>query len=186
MLSWKLTFIDVKDAFLLVDQVKLVLVEKPQWWRPEELERLHPGERRYWTLLKCLPGQRDGGARWYDHLSFRLEDIGFQHHLSLPSLFRHEEKPLAAVCHVDDLIVAGEMSSIEWLLAAMRSKFVLSESGILPKGEQPEDEPVRCLKKRHYFTSNGISMPHEKYIPSLMELYKLERRADVRLLRAHM
>ena len=176
----------MKDAFLLVDQVKLVLVEKPQWWRPEELERLHPGERRYWTLLKCLPGQRDGGARWYDHLSFRLEDIGFQHHLSLPSLFRHEEKPLAAVCHVDDLIVAGEMSSIEWLLAAMRSKFVLSESGILPKGEQPEDEPVRCLKKRHYFTSNGISMPHEKYIPSLMELYKLERRADVRLLRAHM
>ena len=177
LLSWKLTFIDVKDAFLLVDQVKLVLVEKPQWWQPEELEQLHPGERRFWTLLKCLPGQRDAAARWYDHLTSHLEEIGFQHHLSLPSLFRHESKPLAAVCHVDDLIVAGEECSIEWLLEAMRSRFVLSESGILPKAGQQEDEPVRCLKKRHYFTANGIViMPHEKYIPSLMELYKLEHR----------
>lgn len=178
LLAWKLTFIDVKDAFLLVDQVKLVLVEKPQWWKPEELEALVPGQKRFWTLLKCLPGQRDAAARWYGHLSDHLEQLGFRHHPSLPSLFRHEEKPLGAVCHVDDLIVAGELECVEWLLDAMRKRFTLSESGILPKDGQSEEEPVRCLKKRHFFTSSGlVIMPHEKYIPSLVELYHLENRS---------
>ena len=45
LLNWKLTFIDVKDAFLLVDQVKLVLVEKPLWWKPEELEMMAKGQK---------------------------------------------------------------------------------------------------------------------------------------------
>ena len=177
LLQWKLTFIDVKDAFLLVDQVKLVLVEKPPWWKPEELEEMARGQKRFWTLLKCLPGQRDAAARWYGHLSDHSEELGFCHHPSLPALFRHQEKPLGAVCHVDDLIVAGELKCVEWLLEAMRQKFTLSESGILPKNGQSEEDPVRCLKKRHYFTSNGIViMPHEKYVPNLVELYHLEHR----------
>ena len=75
LLNWKLTFIDVKDAFLLVDQVKLVLVEKPLWWKPEELEMMAKGQKRFWTLLKCLPGQRDAAARWYGHLSHHLGDL---------------------------------------------------------------------------------------------------------------
>ena len=46
-----------------------------------------------------------------------------------------------------------------------------------PREGQPEEEPVRCLKKRHYFTSSGVAiMPHEKYIPNLVELYHLEHR----------
>ena len=46
-----------------------------------------------------------------------------------------------------------------------------------PADDQPEDEAVRCLKKRHYFTKAGIViMPHERYIPALVELYGLENR----------
>ena len=89
--------------------------------------------------------------------------------MSLPSLFRHEHRELAAVCHVDDL---------EWLSKVMKEKFVISESGIRPVEGQAEDQAVRCLKKRRFFTSNGIViMPHEKYIPSLLQLYQLEKRA---------
>ena len=53
----------------------------------------------------------------------------------------------------------------------------LSESGILPQDDQPEDEAIRCLKKRRCFTAEGsVIVPHEKYTPSLAEFYKLEHR----------
>ena len=37
LMGWKIMFADIKDAFLLVSQTRLVLVEQPPWWRPEEL-----------------------------------------------------------------------------------------------------------------------------------------------------
>ena len=167
-------FVDIKDAFLLVEQKKLVLVEQPSWWKPDDLQT---GKKRYWTLARCLPGQRDAAARWYEFLTEHLVGLGFENHLSLPSLFRRSVRALAAMCHVDDLIIAGEQEALEWLLAEMKGGFTLSESGILPQDDQPEDEAVRCLKKRHYFTKEGIViMPHERYIPALVELYGLEKR----------
>lgn len=50
------------DAFLLVGQLRLVLVEQPEWWKAEEMAPDFPGQRRYWTLAKRLPGQRDSGS----------------------------------------------------------------------------------------------------------------------------
>ena len=178
ILEWKLSFIDVKDAFLLVPQTKLVLVEQPAWWKPEELGEGSSGAKRYWRLARCLPGQRDAASRWFDYLKEALEALGMENHLSLPSLFRHKEKDLGMVCHVDDLIVAGSTVELTWFLEEMRNKFVISESGILPNPDQEADEPIRCLKKRHYFTKEGIVIaPHEKYVPSLVELYNLSQRA---------
>ena len=98
--------------------------------------------------------------------------------MSLPSLFRHESKQLGAVCHVDDLIVAGQLADLEWLLEAMKKRFALSESGILPWEDQPPEEAVRCLKKKHFFTKDGlVVMPHERYVPGLLELYNLTHRS---------
>ena len=60
----------------------------------------------------------------------------------------------------------------------MKKRFVLSESGILPRADQSPEETVRCLKKRHFFTKNGlVVMPHERYVPGLLELYNLTNRA---------
>ena len=77
------------------------------------------GRKRYWTLARCLPGQRDAAARWYEFLADHLMKWGFKSHLILPSLFRRETKAIAAVCHVDDLIIAGEVESLEWLLGSV-------------------------------------------------------------------
>ena len=103
-----------------------------------------------------------------------------ENHLSLPSLFRHKERALGIVCHVDDLIVAGASIDLMWVLEKMRGKFVISESGILPQAGQAEDDPARCLKKRHFFMAEAegiVVLPREKYVPSLVELYHLSLRA---------
>ena len=48
----------------------------------------------------------------------------------------------------------------------MKNKFVLSEPGLFSQVGHAEDALVRCLKKRHFFTKEGIViMPHEKYVP---------------------
>lgn len=71
ILKWHLCFLDIKDAFLLVDQLCLVLVEQPEWWKAEEKTENY-GQRRLWTLAKCLPAQRDAAARWFNFLSDHL------------------------------------------------------------------------------------------------------------------
>ena len=97
------------------------MVEQLTWWKAEE-GTASDGQRRFWTLAKCLPGQRDAAARWFDFLSDHLRDLGFQSHMSLPSLFRHESKQIGAVCHVDDLIVAGELQDLQWPMAAKQDE----------------------------------------------------------------
>ena len=47
---------DHKDAFLLVPQQERVLVEQASGYAGE-------GETKYWTLAKCLPGQRNAASR---------------------------------------------------------------------------------------------------------------------------
>lgn len=74
ILKWHLCFLDIKDAFLLVDQMRLVLVEQPEWWKPEEKAIGFSGQRRYWTLAKCLPLQPDGlifSATIFETLAFK-------------------------------------------------------------------------------------------------------------------
>ena len=124
-------------------------------------------------LSKCLPGQRDAAAKWFEFLTTHLIEWGFQNHMSLPSLFRHEHRELAAVCHVDDLIIAGKVEHLEWFSNVMKEKFVISESGILPTESQQEDEAVRCLKETA-FLYPARSGDH---IPNLLQLYQLEKRA---------
>ena len=55
---WSLSVLDVIDAFLLVPQQELVLVDKPDWWSDA-----HQGRR--WVLRRCLPGQRNAASRWF-------------------------------------------------------------------------------------------------------------------------
>lgn len=86
ILKLRLCFLDIKDVFLLVDQLRLVLVEQPDWWKAEGKADNFHGQCRFWTLAKCLPGPRDAAARWFNFLSDHLRDLCLQSHSSLPSL----------------------------------------------------------------------------------------------------
>jgi hypothetical protein len=76
--------------FLLVDQRERILVEKPTSWRMEESAE----QSNFWSLRKCLPGQRNAASRFFDFLGEHLQSLGFKSTLLLPSLFRHTERKL--------------------------------------------------------------------------------------------
>ena len=57
--------------------------------------------------------------------------------------------------------------------------YVTMQGGeIFPMSDQDPNEPIRFLKKRHFFTEAGIVIsPHEKYSEELLKLYgKKEKR----------
>jgi hypothetical protein len=97
--------------------------------------------------------------------------------LLLPSLFRHKEKKLVLCSHVDDLLVGGEREAVQWLVAALKSKLTLQGGDLIPAEDQDDQDPVRFLKKRRYFTQAGVIIsPHEKYADELVQLYGLQHR----------
>ena len=163
---WMLCFLDVKDAFLLVEQKELILIQIPSWWKPEEDD----GRPRYWVLRRCLPGQRNAASRWYDHLRKHLEELNFKCLATLPSMFRHKTRSIALCAHVDDLVSSG----LEWCLG---KRFTVACSPLYPQVHQDPKEGIRFLKRRYFFSDRGITVcPHERYIPSLTKLYNLEGR----------
>ena len=66
-----LSFIDIKDAFLLVPQRERILVEKPSWWSDD-------GHSKYWSWNRCLPGQRNAAARFFDFHCDHLQEFDFE------------------------------------------------------------------------------------------------------------
>ena len=176
--KWLLAFVDVRNAFLLVPQRERVLIQVPAWYRRDEKNwGVINNGMRVWALRRCLPGQRNAGARWFEYLSEILGEIGFESLGVLPAMFRHKTRDLALCGHVDDLVISGREMEIDWCLGQLREKFEISESGVFPGLHQDPMEPVRFLKKRHFFCSQGIIvMPHEKYVKSLISMYGLESR----------
>ena len=158
--KWMLQFVDVKDAFLLVFQKTCVLVTVPDWWQPENAHL-----ERYGALHRSLPSQRNAASRWYDFPHDNLVDLQFETIPILPSVFRHHTRNLVWCTHVDDLILAGTQSDLEWCTEELKKKFAISDSGLIPRLHQSPREAVRFLKKRH-----------EKYIPHLIDLYQVQGR----------
>jgi hypothetical protein len=171
-LKWMLSYVDVKDAFLSVPQIELVLVSVPSWWRPESNA---DGGERFWVLERCLPGQRNAAAWFFDFLSDHLNALGFFNTPLLPSLFRHKTKNVVVCSHVDDLVLAGEESDLLWAIGGLKRNFTVSGGEVFPQPDQKEDEAIRFLKKRHYFTEAGVvTAPHETYVEELIKLYGLQ------------
>ena len=66
--GWDVISIDVKDAYLMCEQPRLVKVI---------LDAKLAGElgiRREWILGKILPGQREGAAKWLENLKETLTE----------------------------------------------------------------------------------------------------------------
>ena len=104
---------DIKDVLLLVPRRECVFVTVPQWWKPEDHV---PGVDGFWILQRCLPGQLNAAAHFFDFLTEHMKDLGFESTPLLPSLFRHKTKSLVMCSHVDDLILCGEEENLfGWL-----------------------------------------------------------------------
>ena len=108
--------LDISDAYLQVPQ------EVPR--RFSILDgNIHSGL----VINKCLPGQRDGSRRWFDHFSsFLTAKLKLSPCLEQPALFKIpiEDGGGALLMHVDDvLFVLDEKYFLNKFMPAIRETF---------------------------------------------------------------
>ena len=65
-----------------------------------------------WTLKKALCGLRVAPQKFHDWLADLLLSIGFRQMVGHPAYFRHDEKDVEIVIHIDDGIVAGQSAQV--------------------------------------------------------------------------
>ena len=90
--------LDISDAYLQVPQEV-----------PRRISILDGGIHSGLVINKCLPGQRDGSRKWFDHFSaFLISKLDLSPCLEQPALFKIPEADGggALLMHVDDVLFA--------------------------------------------------------------------------------
>ena len=73
-----------------------------------------------------------------------------------PSLFRHRDRPLVICSHVGDLLLSGVEAQLEWCHGEFKKLFTVTFGGTFPELHQDPEEAARFLKRRHFFTEDGM------------------------------
>ncbi|GKV27163.1 hypothetical protein SLEP1_g36366 [Rubroshorea leprosula] len=105
--NWELHQLDVHNAFLHGDLNEEVYMQLPPGYG-------NKGEQRVCRLRKSLYGLKQASRNWFAKFASALKLFGFQQSMSDYSLFtyRRENNFLAVLVYVDDLIIAGNNSSL--------------------------------------------------------------------------
>ena len=105
------TALDVKDAFLVVDQKEVMFVVIP-----ERIRELAQDEATHWLLLKCLPGQRNAALRWNEHFTGLCSEVGMEAYAGCSTIMRliQGDRRIYLSVHVDDIILICKPEDVDW------------------------------------------------------------------------
>ena len=149
------------------------MVQTPQW-----VKEMNPKSPRFWRLLKCLPGQRNG-LRWYEHFRKVVEAEKFEAYEGMPTVMRHATRKIFSTIHVDDVLAVGEREDVQWFVNEFSKKFSVKSSELVSVETGGE---VSYPKKRISFIAKGsqrggvVVRPNKSYIPKLVEMLNLDTR----------
>ena len=93
--------VDIKDAFLMVDQ-------------PTDEKAMVTRDGKKYKLGKVLPGQRTAASKWFHEFKEKAAKYGMESDSMQPTLMRMKKKSheeghrLYATIHVDDLMLVGD------------------------------------------------------------------------------
>ena len=144
-----LLLLDITGAFLYGRMRREVAIRLP---RECNAPLNHVG-----LLNKSLYGLRDAPQIWQEHFSNALVQLGFEVAPTTVGLMRHTEKGIVLACHVDDVIAAGCLGSLEWLSRELKKIFELKcellgeshgKTGKIPQENYNEDSPRNHLDPR--------------------------------------
>ena len=167
-----LTGIDVKDAFLCVEQQEEMFVVIPQWIRD-----LSPEDRStVWRLKRCLPGQRNAALRWFNFFSNLCQSAGMESYKGCPTIMKlvNSERRVYLSVHADDVLLVGCERDLEWFKKEVASGLTIKVDGPHAQGS---GDTMFYLKKRITLSPEGILVqPNGTYIPKLINMLKISGR----------
>jgi hypothetical protein len=116
-----LMILDVKCAFLYGPCRRVIYIELP-------VQDPLYGSDFVGVLRKAMYGTRDAPQIWACEVQGALESFGFIKSVFQPSVYFHREKNMIITVHVDDFLVSGELSDLDWLYDSILSKYDLKRS----------------------------------------------------------
>ena len=165
------TAMNVKDAFLLVDQKEEMYVLIPTWIR-----EIAQDGATHWLLKKCLPGQRNAALRWYEHFSSLCTDAGMEPCLGCPTIMKlsNQVRKVFLSVHVDDILFIGKPEDVSWFSKTAGSSLTMKIDG---PHEQGSGRMLHYLKKKITLLPEGVLIqPNNTYIPKLISLSQWKER----------
>ena len=159
--------LDVKDAFLLMDQ-------------PEDEKALVVTANGTYRLKRNLPGQRNAAAQWFKGFCKVATEFGLVQDTMQPTMMKKPEAPegsdtggkLYLTIHVDDLLLVGDEPEVEKFISHMERKGWKTEKrGPLYMGS------FSYLKREMELIEKGITIrPDKQHIKELAKLTNVEHR----------
>ena len=166
-----ITAMDVKDAFLVVDQKEEMFVVIPRW-----IQELAQDGATHWLLRKCLPGQRNAALRWREHFTELCLAAGMEPYPGCPTIMRMKDKQRTVFLsvHVDDILFLGKPEDVKWFQETAGSSLTMKADG--PHG-QASGGFFHYLKKKIKLSPEGVLIqPNNTYIPKLVSLLNISGR----------
>ena len=161
--GWKMSAMDVKDAYLMCSQPKKVKVALDK----ALADRLNLPQE--WLLGRILPRQREGAAQWSQELKKGLIEAGLVPCPEAPTLWRGEQ--LILLVHVDDMIIGGTNEAVAKITDHLMKRYKY-------KASIEEGENLSFLKRTiNVDASTTKIMVNEKYIHNLVKLMSPLRRS---------
>ena len=121
---------DVSTSFLHASLNELVYVQPPTEIRGS----VHAPTGKVWRLKKALYGLRSAPRAWSDHIAQVLTDLGLHRCWTDSCLYWSSTHKLWILIYVDDLMVFGNDTDINWFFAALSDRVLLTRTGDLKHG----------------------------------------------------
>jgi hypothetical protein len=123
------SIVDVKCAFLYGWARRKVYIELPSR-DPES------GKNLVGQLLKAMYGTRDAPQIWQEVVKKKMVSIGFVTSSLHAGVYRHANRMLIVVIHVDDFLSIGSRVDLLWLGAELQKDYDIKQAILGKQGEK--------------------------------------------------
>ena len=155
--GWNIATLDVKDAYLMCPQKKKVKVSVDK----AVADSLQIPQD--WILGRVLPGQREGASEWFQRLKGTLLECGLKQCPEAPTMWGNDDRSIALLIHVDDMILTGADEAMEGLIKKLEDVEEKYEVSV-EKGDR-----VNFLKRTVSKESGGTKIRvNDKYLDGLV------------------
>lgn len=161
--DWEVIKLDVVGAFLYGELDEEVYLSQPEGFINPEFPN------HVWRLNSSLYGLKQSARQWYQCLADHLKTIGFAATQADPTMYvlkQEEEITATIVVHVDDILLAGNDSTISTVEKLLRDRFKLTKNEDMSHFLSFD---ITRNRKTKTFTMNQAS-----YVHDLVEQHHLE------------
>ena len=150
-----------QGMMIMTGDISNVIIELP----PED-RRSRSGEY-VGHLRRAMYGTRDAPQQWQQHLARILTDSGCIESQLMPGVFKHGERNLEIIVHVDDLLVTGQRNQLQWLKDELSQRFDMNTMFLGPdRGDAKETQYLGRILR---WTNEGITLEGD---PSTLGAYE--------------